>query len=199
MQPEQSPNGTRVVRWQTLERRTEGSYRIFDMQRVWRRHPLTGESAEFIVLHTPEWVNVIPLTTDGRVVLVRQYRHGTDTVTLEIPGGVVAPGESTAEAAMRECTEETGYAGSPETLELVAVHRPNPAFLDTKCSTYLWRDCTLCAEPRWDAHEVIEVFTATPDEVDNLILAGVIDHSIIIASWMLYRLRSARSHIRGGV
>ncbi|MCX7937524.1 MAG: NUDIX hydrolase, partial [Chlorobi bacterium] len=128
------------LRWTTLQQRPGGHFRIFDLEWVERVHPRKNVRGEFVVLHTPVWVNVLPLTADGKVVMVRQYRHGSDLVTLEFPGGVVAHGEEPAAAAMRECTEETGYASTPDKLVLVGEQLPNPAFMATRCYTYAWYD-----------------------------------------------------------
>lgn len=175
--------------WKTLRHRSAGSFRLFDAEWVERQHPRTGEVAEFLVLHTPVWVNVIPITPTGNVVMVRQYRHGIDAVTLEFPGGVAGEGEDPAEAAMRECSEETGYSSQPQKLSLLGVQRPNPAFMSTQCLSYVWRDCQLHSHPHWDAHEVIEVVEIAPETVDHLIAIGHIQHSIILAAWALYRLQ----------
>ena len=79
----------------------------------------------------PDWINVIPLTDDGQVVMVRQYRFGIEGFTLEIPGGMCDPGEPPLEAARREMREETGYAPS-EMIELGWVH-PNPPLQNNRC------------------------------------------------------------------
>lgn len=179
------------LRWKTLQRRIEGRNRIFETEWVRRQHPTNGIEAEFVVLHTPMWVNIIPLTRADTVVMVRQYRHGVDSVTLEFPGGVVAKGETPAVAAMRECREETGYGSAEERLELVGEQLPNPAFMSTRCYTYVWRDCTRQTDPRWDEHEVIETVEIPFADVDRLIARGEIQHSIIIAAWTLFRLRIA--------
>lgn len=179
-----------VLEWETLERRKDGNFRIFDVEWVQRKHPESGASAEFVVLHTPVWVNVIPLTPQGHVVMVRQYRHGVDAVTLEFPGGVAGAGEEPAAAAMRECREETGYQGSAEEIELLGVQLPNPAFMATQCYSFAWHGCQRTAMPQWDEHEIVETVELPLDQVDSLIASSHIQHSIILAAWTLFRLRS---------
>lgn len=192
-------DGPLSLRWKTLQRRTEGRNRIFEIEWIRRQHPTRAVEAEFVVLHTPVWVNVIPITLAETVVMVRQYRHGIDTVTLEFPGGVVAQGETPAEAAMRECREETGYGSTGELLEFVGEQFPNPAFMSTRCLTYVWRECTRQFDPSWDEHEVIEVVEIPLADVDRLIASGTIQHSIIIAAWTLFRLRATSvEHSVGG-
>jgi len=64
---------------------------------------------DFYILESRDWINIIPLTDDHQVVMIRQYRHGSREVTLEIPGGLVDPGDTPKKAAVRELLEETGY------------------------------------------------------------------------------------------
>jgi len=83
--------------------------RVFNVRRDFSADPRDGRVHDFYVIEAPDWINVIPLTDDGRVVLIEQYRHGTGEVSLEIPGGMVDEGESPQDAAARELLEETGY------------------------------------------------------------------------------------------
>lgn len=193
-----SQHSSTLKRWETVERTELARYRIFDLHVVRRRNPQRGSVGEFVVLRTAPWVNIIPLTEHGKVVLVRQYRHGSDSVTLEFPGGVVATGEDPAQAAMRECLEETGYGSNPMALELVGTQLPNPAFLETICYTYAWRGCRYLQKPQWDEHEIIDVVEVPVENMDQLIATGAIQHSIIIAAWTLFRLHATTLHNLSG-
>ena len=102
----------------------------------------------FYVLDSPSWVNIIPVTKDGNIVLIKQYRHGSNSITIEIPGGLVEKAEQSRNAAERECTEETGYTSSDPAI-LLGENLPNPAFLNNKCKSFLWLNCTRTTNQIW--------------------------------------------------
>ncbi len=179
-----------ILDWETLERRGGGNYRVFELEWVRRRHPLNGSNAEFVVLHTPLWVNVIPITTEGNVVMVRQFRHGIEAVTLEFPGGVAAANEDPRDAAIRECIEETGFSGASDTLEFLGEQLPNPAFMATRCYSFAWYGCMRTTLPQCDEHEIVEAVEVPLGDIERLITSGAIQHSINLAAWTLFRLRS---------
>ena len=177
--------------------------------RPWRRvagemafeHPLfnvecqeiaAGEDRrEVVAIHTGNWVNVIPLLDDGQVVLIRQWRFGIAAPTLEIPGGVVDPGESPHEAAQRELLEETGYRAARWT-PLGTVH-PNPAFMSNECSMFLAEGLEWVETPRGDGDEEIEVDSAPLASIPDLIRDGRISHSLVIVAFHLLSLRGGES------
>ena len=135
----------------------------------------------YFVMEFPAWVNIVPVTDEGKIVLVEQYRHATGETCLEIPGGSTEPGgEDPKKAALRELAEETGYI--PEDIRLVGVHCPNPAMQNNKMHTYVGFGCRLLQKPTLDLYEDITVVTKTIPEVVDLVLSGKIDHSIVIAS-----------------
>ena len=174
--------------WATLATEVLGTYPIFELSRSRQRSPLSGREHQFLRLDCPDWVNVIALTGDDRMVLVEQYRHGTDEMTLEIPGGAVDPGEDPETAAARELEEETGYRAS----ELIEIGRvdPNPAFLSNRCWTYLALGCRADGEMHLDPSEEIEVSLAPIEDFARLIDDGTITHSLVIA---------AHDHLQRGI
>lgn len=135
----------------------------------------------YYVIEFNDWVNIVPITKDGRVVLVSQYRHAVEDVCLEIPGGALDPHEkgSHEAAARRELVEETGYV--PEKMILLGAHRPNPALQNNLLYTYLALGCEKKSEQSLDAYEDIEVETATVEQVLGFIKDGTINHSLVIA------------------
>jgi 8-oxo-dGTP pyrophosphatase MutT (NUDIX family) len=171
--------------WKTIEKKLVESFRpLFDAYRVERESP-TGNSGQFYVLDSHNWINVIVIDTSGCFVCVKQYRHGTDEVTLETPAGMVEPDESPRESAKREVREETGYV-SDNWREIGSVSA-NPAFLTNDCRHFLATDARQECEPSTDPHEEIEVELLDRNEFFEAIRAGDIDHSLTIASAYFYR------------
>ncbi len=178
----------KLLPWITLSTEVLGTYPIFDLSRSFLRSPLSGREHTFLRVDCPDWVNVIAVTDDGRMVLVEQYRHGTDTMTIEIPGGAVDPGEDPAVSAVRELEEETGYITS-ELIEIGTVE-PNPAFLSNRCWTYIALGCRADGETHFDPSEEIEVSLAPLADFAQLIDDGTITHSLVIA---------AHDHLQRGI
>ena len=176
-----------ALRWKTISRDTEVDYHIFQATKVSRRHPQTGVVRPFSVLQSPDWVNLIPLTMSGEVLMVRQHRHGVDQLCLEIPGGLVDPGETGREAAARELREEVG-ASSSSWHFLGSVH-PNPAFLTNRCESWLALNTEICCAPQWDEGELIRVETFPISTIPELIARGEITHSLVISAFFFYRER----------
>jgi 8-oxo-dGTP pyrophosphatase MutT (NUDIX family) len=186
----QNPLQTSLERWHTHERSTDGDYKIFTLDRV--RRSVTkrdGRHAEgiFALLNSPDWVNIIPLTPHSTVVMVKQYRHGIDDFTLEVPGGLVERGEDPMLAGMRECEEETGYAGEG-TAVFLGNNQPNPAFMNNTCFSYLWRNCTSRTAQMLDGNEDIEVVEVPLDQIPHLICDGILQHSLTLTAFYFYHL-----------
>jgi 8-oxo-dGTP pyrophosphatase MutT (NUDIX family) len=138
--------------------------------------------ADFFVVEAPDWVNVVPLTSDGNVVFVRQFRFGVEDVTLEIPGGMCDPGEAPAEAAARELEEETGYSGP---LRAIGSVHPNPAIQSNRCWTFVASDVRRVSSPSPDPHEELEVVERPLEEIPELIRRGAITHSLVVTAFYL--------------
>jgi ADP-ribose pyrophosphatase len=170
--------------WNILSSERRESLRIFGLRVDRAVSPRTGAAYDFYVLESDSWVNVIPITPEGEVVLIRQYRHGTRAVTLEIPGGIVDRGDSPQEAARRELREETGCEAD-EMVGLGFVH-PNPAFLDNRCYTFLAQGVRCKGLQTLDEREDIEVMLKPLADIPRLIREGAITHSLVVAAF--YRL-----------
>ena len=146
-----------------------------------RRHPRSGQVLPRVALEAPDWVNVIAVTIEGLVILVRQFRFGSGAVSTEIPAGMVDPGEQPLAAARRELLEETGFAAERWT-GLGSVD-PNPAFLGNRCHLWLADGCRKVAEPQMDGGEDIALAFWPLDAVRQAIRSGDIDHSLVVCAF----------------
>lgn len=143
-------------------------------------------AGEFLRLRHPRWVNVVARTDDGRVVLIDQFRHGTQTITTEIPGGIVEPGEDPVAAGVRELREEAGCTGGTATL-LGAVD-VNPAIQDNRCYHVLVDGVSLPGEQDLDEHEEIAVRLVPARSIPARIRSGEITHSLVLSAFHLFAL-----------
>jgi ADP-ribose pyrophosphatase len=174
-------------RWKRLRSTNIGSFRIFNIREDRYLLPRNNKERSFYVLESNDWVNVIPLTPEGEVVLIRQFRFGIEAVTLEIPGGIVEAGHSPLEAGQNELLEETGHQSKE--WEYLGFVFPNPAFLNNRCHSFLARGVKKVAEIRPEESEEFEVLKVPYDEIKTLIAQGTISHSLVICAFHLHGLR----------
>jgi 8-oxo-dGTP pyrophosphatase MutT (NUDIX family) len=167
--------------WRQLSSRPLGNYSVFSVREERKVSPRTGLEQDFFVIDTASWVNVVALTPDRQMVLIEQYRHGSETVELEIPGGVIDAADASPEAAGgRELEEETGYQGQ----EAVVVGQvfPNPAIMRNHCYTVLVRNCRLVKPVQWDEGEDLVTKLVPMGQVPELVASGQIRHSLVVAA-----------------
>jgi ADP-ribose pyrophosphatase len=181
-EPPRSPldGSPSVARWTVEDDREVYRTRIFCLRSRRQRGP-DGRVGEFVCIDSVDWVNVIALTDADEVVLIEQYRHGMDQVTLEIPGGMIDPGEEPGAAGARELLEETGYGGAP--VRLIGRVSPNPAVQNNWCHSALIRGVRRVAEPRPDPLENILVRLVPLADVSALIRRGAIHHALVVAAF----------------
>jgi ADP-ribose pyrophosphatase len=144
----------------------------------------------YFVLDFLDWVQVVALTTDGKMVMIRQYRHGTQETLLEIPGGSTDPEDqkNSLSAAKRELLEETGYES--DDWELIGSHSPNPALMSNDMHVYLAKNCKKVAEQQLDPFEDLDVELLPAQDVLNMAEGGKIRHSLVATGLFL-----ARAHV----
>jgi 8-oxo-dGTP pyrophosphatase MutT (NUDIX family) len=138
----------------------------------------------YYVVEFPDWVNVVPITKDGQVVMVEQYRHGAGETFLEIPGGMThSPKEDHLSGGRRELAEETGYEANEW---IYCGHQfPNPALQNNKLHTYLALDCEFAGKQHLDPFEDLKVKLMPLREVQAAFHAGEFKHALISVSLQL--------------
>ncbi|MCP5520752.1 MAG: NUDIX hydrolase [Verrucomicrobiales bacterium] len=180
-----------VAPWPTIRSEDLGGFRIFHLRRDFKRSPRTGQEHDFFVLECPGWVNVIALTPDRRIILVEQRRHGTESLELEIPGGVMDPrDEGPIATAVRELREETGYEG--RNARLLNSMAANPAIQNNLCHAILIEDCELRHPTDLDSGEDLVTQVRSLDEIPSLVHEGRIRHSLVLASLYYFELDQRR-------
>jgi 8-oxo-dGTP pyrophosphatase MutT (NUDIX family) len=172
--------------WKLLSRGEARDYRILTVRQDRAVNPRNGSELSITMVECPDWINVVPVTKDGRVVFIRQFRFGTWANTLEVPGGVVEPGEEPLAAAGRELEEETGYVAG-RIVPLGFVH-PNPAYQTNRCHSFIALDCEQVHGGRPDESEDIQVELRAQDEVAELIRSGQVTHSLVLTALYLAQL-----------
>ncbi len=171
--------------WPLLASKILNAFSIYTLRQDTRESPRTGKKHDFLVLDSTDWINVVPVTPDGNLVLIRQFRHGTASLVWEIPGGMMdEEDESPQEAARRELLEETGY--EPEEMVFLGVVHPNPAIQNNRCHTFLARNVRLRQSQKLDGSEDIEVRETSWEETARMVAQGEISHSLVLAALFWY-------------
>ena len=172
--------------WRVLGDERLQDCKVFDVHRTMVESPTTGEAHPFYRIASPAWVNVVALTPEEELVMVRQYRQGLGAVTLEIPGGLVDPGESPGEAGARELLEETGYR--PERMASLGSISPNPALFTNRCHMQVAEGCVRVAEIQNSATEETVVELLPLDRLQETVRRGLIDHALVVAALYAFEL-----------
>ncbi|MBA2339213.1 MAG: NUDIX hydrolase [Pyrinomonadaceae bacterium] len=167
--------------WRRKSSERVADCRVFQVRRDKSVNARTAREHDFYVLEAPDWINIVPLTARNEVVMIEQYRHGTEEVTLEIPGGMVDAGEEPERAAWRELLEETGYA--PREIILLGRTRPNPAIQNNWIYTFLARDVSFKSAPVFDSTEHTVVSLVPLASVPALIADGTINHALVVVGF----------------
>jgi 8-oxo-dGTP pyrophosphatase MutT (NUDIX family) len=173
--------------WKKIGSKPVGDFRIFTIRSDQVMSPRTRQIHDFFVIDCVNWVNVIALTPDQQLVMVEQYRHGSRTVELEVPGGMIDAADASPEAAgVRELREETGYEGvNPR---LIGRIFPNPAIMSNVCFTLLLEQCR-CAHPlEFDHGEDLATRLVPVAEIPDLVAQGKIQHSLVAVALFHFEL-----------
>jgi len=139
------------------------------------------EIAPYYVLEYPDWVVIVAIDEQDRIILVEQYRHGWGILSLELPTGGIDPGDpDPIAAAARELAEETGYVSSD--WQYLTAIAPNPSNMANKCHFLLARSARLETMPQDNPTERLRVLPRPVEEVVAMARAGVIVQSMHVAA-----------------
>jgi len=181
--------------WDTHEQKIVYNGPIFDVVEV-NRSSHDGRKGSFVALDAPEWVTVIPWyrNSDGVAYfkMVRQYRHGSEQVTIEFPAGTVDKGEDVKVAGKRELIEETGCVPSSDMILLGSIS-PNPAFMNNRVWFYLAQELECVKEQHLDDNEQVDILDIPVKEVLTQMGHGEYDNGIMMIAQGFF-LRYAQEH-----
>lgn len=169
--------------WKTLSTEVHARCRIFDIHRKHCEHPVRLTKRDFFEIAAPDWVNVLALTPARELVIVNQYRAGTEAHSWELPGGVIDAGEEPLVAGLRELAEETGFVG--ERGRVIGWTHPNPAIQNNRCHFVLVEDVRPTAELDWDPDEEIEFALRPVEWVLDAARRGLMTHSLTLNALFL--------------
>jgi ADP-ribose pyrophosphatase len=173
--------------WQKISSRKVGNFGVFSIRSDRKISPRTRQEHDFFVIESVNWVNVIALTPDQQLVMVEQYRHGSGTVELEVPGGLMDAKDGSPEmTGRRELREETGYEG--ERAGVIGQVFPNPAIMSNTCFTVLIENCHRVHPVELDRGEDLTTQLVPVSEFPRLVANGRIRHSLVIAALYHFEL-----------
>lgn len=180
-----------IKEWPVIRQKQAGDFGLFSLIQKTVRSPRTGEIRAVQALQFPHWVLLLALTPQEKVVMVRQFRHGTEEICLELPGGLVDQGDNSPElSARRELLEETGYQAG----EVIRLGEccPQPAILTNKCFFYLARNVDRVQAQDLDAGEDIEILEVPLKEIPNKIRNGQINHGMVLLAFFFLWLKQGQ-------
>jgi 8-oxo-dGTP pyrophosphatase MutT (NUDIX family) len=178
-----------IREWEVISREVVNDFGIVQIHKKQARSPRTGDVRDILAIDFPDWVLVLAITPEKEVVMVRQYRHGIERICLELPGGLVDPGDaSPAVAAKRELLEETGY----QSVEFVPIGEcyPQPAVLSNRCFFFLAKNAQKVQEPELDAGEDLEILTTPLKEISSKITNKHINHGMVCLAFQFYWMQN---------
>jgi len=168
------------LEWKPVNSQPAHDLILFQSYFRWYQNPRNHHILKAVVLEAPDWVNVVALTPEDKVIVVEQYRFGVEKTTLEIPAGIIEPNETPQAAARRELLEETGYAG--EEWKSLGYVEPNPAYLNNRCYHFLLQGAVRTREPNPDQGEHIRVLTLDQSSLRQMIDQGRMRHALALTA-----------------
>jgi len=181
--------------WKRVGSKPAGDFKIFTIRSDRLVSPRTQQEHDFYVIDCVDWVNVIAVTAENQLVMIEQYRHGSGTVELEIPGGMIDPHDASPMAAgIRELQEETGYEG--ENPQIIGKIFPNPAIMSNTCFTLMLDNCRCVHPVAFDHGEDLLTRLVPISEIPRLVASGKIQHSLVVVA--LYYFELHQRNVLGG-
>lgn len=171
---------SRAKPWRELSREKLLDCRVFEVERSVCASPVDASEHDYFRVRNGDWVQIVPVTANDEIVMVRQWRHGSSSIVLEIPGGLVDAGEDPAGAAQRECLEETGYRA--ERVIPMGALNPNPAIHTSPLHAFYAPGVEKAGEPQNSATEQTEVVLVPVASLADRLLRGEIDHALIVGT-----------------
>jgi 8-oxo-dGTP pyrophosphatase MutT (NUDIX family) len=174
-----------VKEWKKIRSKIVTKNRIFTLRENICISPKNDKEYSFFLLDTLDWVNIIPLTSEGKVIMIQQFRHGNEEITLEIPGGMTDKTDLNArEAAIREMIEETGYSSK----EVIKIGKcsPNPAIFNNYLHVFAAKNVEKKFTQNLEGTEDIDVVEIDLTSIPELIQSGKINHALVIAAFYFY-------------
>ena len=179
--------------WKKIGSKQIGDFRIFTLRSDRKISPRTQQEHEVFVIDCVNWVNVIAATSDRRLVMVEQYRHGSDTIELEIPGGMMDASDASPEiTGRRELREETGYEGSKP--QIIGRIFPNPAIMSNTCFTVMVEDCRCLHPVEFDHGEDLLTRLVPIPDIPHLVATSKIRHSLVVVALYYFELWRRKAH-----
>ncbi len=185
-----SGSGDSHLRWELIESSLGDKSGLFPLKTNMSRSPRTGVVHPFYVYESPDWVSVIPLTKENELVMVRQFRHGTQELTLETPGGLAKPGTGPEQSAREELEEETGYLS--DHWELLCRMDPMPALFSNRLYVYTAKNAVPTGSENPDAAEALATVLVPVEKVRDLIRTAKISSSTHVAALLFFLDQESR-------
>ena len=183
------PENDHSEKWQRLKSEQGPSLKIFNVRFDHMRNPRNGKTERMTVLESPDAANVVARNQEGQILFVRQYRFGIGRYTLELPGGMVEPGEPQEAAVRRELREETGVVSDHWTY--LGKIPSNPVFQDSYIYHWLAEDVQIGEAPQLDDGEEIFLEWLSPETVEAELRAGHFEHPHTVNALLLYFNRAS--------
>ncbi len=185
------PDPMKPTKWKLLYSRSLRKFRVVDVLENTYQFLPTQEKRSYLVCDSADWVLVIAITPDDQVVFVRQFRHGLGQMVLEIPGGIMDPGEQAADTAARELREETGFVA--ESIQVLGPLLPNPALNNARVHVALATGCVARFPASPEPFEDIQVELRPLADVGNMMASGELQHALCIAAFSISGLLNSNA------